>query len=67
MSIRKRNRICRSSFIVQGKVYRNGELDTLELIANQDIRKKALDKFYRPIAVDLKMLKQSNKREYNKR
>lgn len=27
-------------FIVQGKVYRNGELDTLELIANQDIRKK---------------------------
>ena len=54
-------------FIVQGKVYRNGELDTLELIANQDIRKKALDKFYRPIAVDLKMLKQSNKREYNKR
>lgn len=54
-------------FIVQGKVYRNGELDTLELIANQDIRKKALDKFYRPVAVDLKMLKQSNKREYNKR
>lgn len=54
-------------FIVQGKVYRNGELDTLELITNQDIRKKALAKFYRPVAVELKMLKQSNKREYNKR
>lgn len=54
-------------FIVQGKVYRNGELDTLELIANQDIRKKALDKFYRPVAVELKMQKQTNKREYSKR
>lgn len=54
-------------FIVQGKIYSNGELDTLELIANQGIRKKALDKFYRPVAVELKMLKQSNKREYNKR
>lgn len=54
-------------FIVQGKVYRNGELDTLELIANQHIRKKALDEYYRPEAVELKMLKQSNKREFNKR
>ena len=54
-------------FIVQGKVYRNGELDTLEMIANQDIRKKALNEYYRPVSVDLKMLKQSNKREYNKR
>lgn len=54
-------------FIVQGKVYRNGELDTLEMIANQDIRKKALEKFYRPVAVELKMQKQTNRREYNKR
>lgn len=54
-------------FIVQGKIYRNGELDTLERIANQHIRKKALDKYYRPDAVELKMMKQSNKREYNKR
>lgn len=54
-------------FIVQGKVYRNGELDTLEQIANQDIRKKALNKFYTPIRVDLRMLKETNKREYNKR
>lgn len=54
-------------FIVQGKVYRSGELDTLERIANQDIRKKALDEFYRPVAVELKMQKQTNRREYNKR
>lgn len=54
-------------FIVQGKVYRSGELDTLERIANQDIRKKALDLYYRPQAVELKMQKQTNRREYNKR
>lgn len=54
-------------FIVQGRTYRSGELDTLERTHNQEIRRKALDKFYRPIATELKMLKQSNKREYNKR
>lgn len=54
-------------FIVDGKVYRNGELDTLELIANQGIRKKALDLFYYPEATNLKMLKQSNKVEFNKK
>ncbi len=54
-------------FIVQGRVYRSGELDTLERIRNQEIRRKALDKFYRPIATELKLLRQSNKREYNKR
>lgn len=54
-------------FIVQGKVYSSGELDTLERIANQDIRKKALDLYYRPQAVELKMQKQTNRREYNKR
>ncbi len=54
-------------FIVQGRVYRSGELDTIERVHNQEIRRKALEKYYRPIAVDLKMLKQSNKREYNKK
>lgn len=54
-------------FIVQGKIYRNGELDTLERIANQDIRQKALDKYYRPDATELRMLKQTNKRDYIKR
>lgn len=54
-------------FIVQGKVYRSGELDTLERIANQNIRKKALDEYYRPVRVELQMLKKDNPREFNKR
>ncbi len=54
-------------FIVQGKVYRPGELDTLERIQNQSIRKKALDLYYRPVRVELQMLKRENPREFNKR
>ncbi len=54
-------------FIVEGKVYRNGELDTLERIKNQKIRKKALDLYYRPVKVQMQMLKMDNPREFNKR
>lgn len=54
-------------FIVQGKIYRNGELDTLQKIANQHIRKKAMDEFYRPVRLELQVLKHDNKRTYNKR
>lgn len=54
-------------FIVQGKVYRPGELDTLERIQNQAIRKKALDLYYRPVRVEMQMLKHENPREFNKR
>lgn len=54
-------------FIVQGKVYRDGELDTLELIKNIPIRKKAMDMYYKPIKVEVEMLKRSNAKEYNKR
>lgn len=54
-------------FIVQGKVYRPGELDTLERIANQEIRKKAIAEFYRPVRVEMQMLKKDNPREFNKR
>lgn len=54
-------------FIVQGKVYRDGELDTLEMIKNQSIRKKALDKFYKPEKLELQMIKKENPREFNKR
>lgn len=54
-------------FIVQGKVYRPGELDTLERIQNQAIRKKALDLYYRPVRVEMQMLKHDNPREFNKR
>ena len=54
-------------FIVQGKVYRNGELDTLERTANYNTRQKALKEFYVPVRAELNMMKMSNKREYNKR
>lgn len=54
-------------FIVQGKTYRGGELDTLERIANQEIRKKAINEFYRPVRVNLQMLKKDNPREFKKR
>ena len=54
-------------FIVQGKVYRNGELDTLERTANYNTRQKALKEFYVPVRAELNMMKMSNKREYGKR
>lgn len=54
-------------FIVQGKVYREGELDTLELIKNQTIRKKALNEYYRPVKVEMELLRKDNPREFNKR
>ena len=54
-------------FIVQGKVYRNGELDTLERTANYNARQKALKEFYVPVRAELNMMKMSNKREYSKR
>ena len=54
-------------FIVQGKVYRNGELDTLERTANYNTRQKALKEFYVPVRAELNMMKMSNKREYSKR
>lgn len=54
-------------YIVQGKVYTNGELDTLEMIANQDIKEKAMQKFFYPVRAELRMQNASNKREYQKR
>lgn len=54
-------------YIVQGKVYTNGELDTLEMIANQDIEEKAMQKYFYPVRAELRMQKASNKREYQKR
>lgn len=54
-------------FIVQGKIYTNGELDTLETIANQDIKKKAIEKFFEPVRTELQLQKATNKREYQKR
>ena len=54
-------------FIVHGKVYTEGELDTMEMIANKDIKEKAMEKFYVPQRAQLRMLKVSNKREYVKK
>ncbi|MCD8193333.1 MAG: peptidylprolyl isomerase [Tannerellaceae bacterium] len=54
-------------FIVHGKVYRNGELDTLELVKNQPIRKKALEEYYYPVRPELQELKESDPREFNRR
>lgn len=54
-------------FIVQGKVYRSGELDTLEKVQNYKIRQKALDLFYRPVRTELQMLKMDNPKSFNKR
>ena len=54
-------------FIVQGKVYSGGELDTLEKVKNYPARKKALQEFYYPVRGQLQILKMDNPREYNKR
>ena len=54
-------------FIVHGKVYREGELDTLERVANKKIRTAALQKYYMPERVNLKFLKRDNPLEFNKR
>ena len=54
-------------FIVHGKVYTDGALDTLELIKNQPIRRKAMDTYYKPFKTELEILKKDNPREFNKR
>ena len=54
-------------FIVQGKVYRPGELDTLELSANRKARKKAMDEFYYPVKPAMDSLKIADKTAFNQR
>jgi len=54
-------------FIVHGKTYTHGELDTLERIQNQPIRRKAMAEFYDPVKTEIQILKGENPREYNKR
>jgi peptidyl-prolyl cis-trans isomerase B (cyclophilin B) len=54
-------------FIVQGKTFRNGELDTLELAANQKARKKGLDEFYYPIKAEMDSLRKADKPAFNLR
>lgn len=54
-------------FIVHGKVYTSGELDTLELAKNLPIRRKAMNTYYKPFRTEIELLKKDNPREYNKR
>lgn len=54
-------------FIVQGKVYRGGELDTLEKATNLPIRRKAMAEFYTPYKEEMERLKTEDKKEYNRR
>lgn len=54
-------------FIVHGKVYRPGELDTLELAKNQKARKKALNEFYYPVKPEMDSLKTADKKTFNRK
>jgi len=52
-------------FIVQGKVYRPGELDTLQRAKNLPIRRKAMAEFYTPVRELMDSLKTADPAEYN--
>lgn len=54
-------------FIVQGKVYRGGELDTLEKATNLPIRRKAMAEFYQPYKEEMEKLKTEDTKKYNRR
>ncbi|MDR2121081.1 MAG: peptidylprolyl isomerase [Tannerella sp.] len=53
-------------FIVQGKVYTHGQLDTLELAANRNIRKKAMEEFYYSVKARMDSLLHTDKQSYNR-
>ncbi|MDH6303903.1 peptidyl-prolyl cis-trans isomerase B (cyclophilin B) [Parabacteroides sp. PF5-5] len=53
-------------YIVQGKVYRPGELDTLQLAANLPIKRKAMAQYYTPVKELMDSLKTAAPAEYNK-
>jgi len=53
-------------YIVQGKVYRPGELDTLQLAANIPIKRKAMNEFYMPVKELMDSLKTADPKEFNK-
>ncbi|MDF9829767.1 peptidyl-prolyl cis-trans isomerase B (cyclophilin B) [Parabacteroides sp. PF5-6] len=53
-------------FIVQGKVYREGELDTLQRATNLPIRRKAMAEFYQPRKATMDSLKTADPKEYNR-
>ena len=53
-------------FIVQGRVYRLGELDTLQLATNLPIRRKAMAEFYTPVKEQMETWKTDDPKEYNR-
>jgi cyclophilin family peptidyl-prolyl cis-trans isomerase len=54
-------------FIVQGKVYREGELDTLQRATNLPVRRRAMAEFYQPQKGIMDSLKTAYPEEYNSR
>jgi cyclophilin family peptidyl-prolyl cis-trans isomerase len=52
-------------YIVHGKVYREGELDTLQLAVNIPIRRKAMNEFYTPVKELMDSLKTADPKAYN--
>ena len=54
-------------FIVEGRPYTNGQLDTLELVKNVPIKKVVRAKLYNPIKPMLDSIKRVNPAEYNRR
>lgn len=54
-------------FIVEGRPYTLGQLDTLEMVKNIPIKKKLREKMYPPVKPVLDSLKRADPREYNRR
>jgi peptidyl-prolyl cis-trans isomerase B (cyclophilin B) len=54
-------------FIIQGKVYTPGQLDTLEMAANQKIRRQAMAEFYHPVKAEMDSLVNADRQAYNRR
>lgn len=52
-------------FIVEGRTYTQGQLDTLELIKNVPIKKKIREKLYPPVKPMLDSLRVADPRAYN--
>lgn len=54
-------------FIVSGRVYPEAEITNMEREKNNPIKRKAMDRFYKPVKAEMDSLKLANPEEYNKR
>lgn len=54
-------------FIVQGRVFRPTELDTLEMAKNNPIKNRAMEKLYPPIKKEMDSLRTVNPAKFNER